>query len=93
MFHSFRVRQNHLWHVWCSEHPHFDTTSFGLLLKEVNYIVHESMEIEQLLAKNKISMLNLRHIENILNYRTHVNDLIVKSLEVDARSCLILMAK
>ena len=51
------------------------------------------MEIEQLLAKNKISMLNLRHIENILNYRTHVNDLIVKSLEVDARSCLILMAK
>ena len=93
MFHSFWVRQDHLWHVWSSEHPHFDATRFGLLLKKVNHIVHESMEIEQLLAKSKISMFNLGHIENILNYRTHIDNLVVKSLEVHAHSLLVLMAK
>ena len=51
------------------------------------------MEIEQLFAKSKISMFNLGHIENILDYRTHIDNLVVKSLEVHAHSLLVLMAK
>ena len=32
LLHPFRIRQNHLRHIGCPKHPHFDTSRFGLLL-------------------------------------------------------------
>jgi hypothetical protein len=50
------------------------------------------VKIKELFAQPESLVLELGHVDNVFNDRTHVNDLIVESFEVDADLLLILFA-
>ena len=51
------------------------------------------MEVEELLAEDEVSVLDLRHVKDVLDDGAHVDDLVPKPLKIHTRPLLIKLAK